>query len=139
MGQSEVFLNGLVGAVFEVEVHGAAGVDGGVVDEGVPCVVAVGEPGVVGSVGVDLFDTLAFFVGLADPCPKVGVAPGVAFIVGMELVESVLVGVLVLGVGGVDGEGLGECFPDLVFAQMWCGAGGGAFVFVVAPPDVAAV
>ncbi|MDO4605943.1 MAG: hypothetical protein Q4B12_01310, partial [Bowdeniella nasicola] len=88
LGQSEVFLNGLVGAVFEVEVHGAAGVDGGVVEEGVPCVVAVGEPGVVGSVGVDLFDTLAFFVGLADPCPKVGVAPGVAFIVGMELVEA---------------------------------------------------
>lgn len=40
---------------------------------------------------------------------------------------------------GQSGEGLGECFPDLVFAQMWCGAGGGAFVFVVAPPDVAAV
>ena len=101
-----VLLNGLVGAVFKVDVDGTVGVDGGVVDEGVPGVGAAFQLGVVGSVGVDLFDTLAFFVGLADPCLKVGVAPGVAFIVRLELVEDVLVGVLVLGVGGVGGDEL---------------------------------
>lgn len=108
LGQSEVFLNGLVGAVFELDLDGTAGVDGGVVDEGVPGFVGVFELGVVGAVGVDLFDTLAFFVSLADPCLKVGVVLGVAFIVGLELVESVLVGVLVLGVGGVSGDELVE-------------------------------
>lgn len=44
----------------KVDVDGSAGVDGGVVDEGVPCVVAVGELGVVSSVGVGLFDVVAF-------------------------------------------------------------------------------
>lgn len=76
------------------------------VDEDVPCVVAVFELGVVSSVGVDLFDTLAFFVGLADLPLEIVVVLGVAFIVGVELVESVLVGVLVLGVGGVGGDEL---------------------------------
>ena len=55
----------------------------------------------VGSVGVGLFNAVGFFVGLADPCLKVGVALGVVLVVGLELVEGVLVGVLVLGVGGV--------------------------------------
>ena len=81
-------------------------IDGGVVYEGVPCVVAVVQVGVADAVGVGVFDTLAFFVGLADPCLKVGVAPGVVLVVGVELVESVLVGVLVLGVGGVGGDEL---------------------------------
>lgn len=55
-----VLLNGLVGTVFELDLDGTAGVDGGVVYEGVPCVVAVGELGLVGSVGVGLFDAVAF-------------------------------------------------------------------------------
>ena len=67
LDEAEVFLNGLVGAVFEVDVDGAAGVDGGVVDEGVPGVVGVGQVGVVGAVGVGLF-AVALFVILADLC-----------------------------------------------------------------------
>lgn len=93
--------------------------DGGVVDERVPGVVAVFEGGVVDSVDVESFDVLAFFVGLADLRLKVVIALGVALIVGLELVEGVLVGVLVLRVGTVGGDELvepsydrvsGECF-----------------------------
>ncbi len=53
------------GFVFELDVDGAAGVDGGVVDERVPCVVGVGQVGVVGAVGVGLFDAVALFLSLA--------------------------------------------------------------------------
>lgn len=47
----------------------------GVVDEAVPCVVTVVQDGVVGSVGVGLFDALVTLVS-------------VALVVGLELVES---------------------------------------------------
>lgn len=69
--------------VFERELEETIGIDSGVVDQGVPCVVAVGELGVVGSVGVGLFDAVAFFVGLADPPLEIVVALGVVLVVGV--------------------------------------------------------
>ncbi|MGQ4507191.1 hypothetical protein ACUH89_06985 [Dermabacteraceae bacterium P13264] len=82
--------------------------DGGVINKCVPCVVAVFKGGVVGSVGVGLFDAVALFLSLADLRLEVVAALRVAFIFSLELVEGVLVGVLVLGVGGVGGDELVE-------------------------------
>lgn len=59
--------------------------DGGVIDEGAPGVVAVFELGMVGAVGVALFDSLAFFVDLTNLNLKVVVALCVALIVGFRL------------------------------------------------------
>lgn len=55
------------------------------IDEGAPGVVAVFELGMVGAVGVALFDSLAFFVDLTNLNLKVVVALCVALIVGFRL------------------------------------------------------